>query len=191
MSRPRVTGAVFDELYAERADPWDFETSAYEAAKYERTIAALAGRRYGRALELGCSIGVLTERLAARTDDLLAVDVADAAVQRARERLAGTPHVTVERREIPEAWPDGPWDLIVCSEVLYYLDPPAFDAALDAIGRTLQPGGSVLAVHWRPATRTYPLTGDEVHALLAERLGSPAWSERTDHYVLDRFERPA
>ena len=49
----------FDRLYAERPDPWDFETSAYEHAKYDATLAALDDRRYATGLEVGCSMTVV------------------------------------------------------------------------------------------------------------------------------------
>jgi SAM-dependent methyltransferase len=189
--RRRLRAPEFDRLYAADPDPWDFATSPYERAKYDATIRALDGRRFARGLELGCSIGVLTERLAAHCDDLLAVDLADAALTQARARLADLPHVRVERREIPEEFPAGPFGLIVASEVLYYLDDPALEAAVEAIAAALEPGGSLLAVHWRPHTRTYPQRGDDVHARLAA-LGWPAGaSERTPRYALDRLDRPA
>jgi len=99
--------------------------------------------------------------------------------------------VSFERGEIPEGFPDGRFDLIVASEVLYYLDDPALEAAVEAIAAALEPGGSLLAVHWRPHTRTYPQRGDDVHARLAA-LGWPAGaSERTPSYALDRLDRPA
>ena len=85
--RPRLTADYFDELYAGDPDPWGFETSAYEQAKYAATIDALEGRRYAGALEIGCSIGVLTARLAEHCDALLAVDAAQAAAD-ARARAA-------------------------------------------------------------------------------------------------------
>ena len=183
--RPRLQAGYFDALYARDADPWDFGTSEYERAKYDATVAALDGRRYARALEVGCSIGVLSERLAGACDELFAVDAAQAAADAARERLGALPHATVECRELPEAFPAGPFELIVCSEVLYYLDEPAFEAMLDAIEQALT--GSLLAVHWRPATETYPLGGDEVHERLAARFGASAYSRCTPEYALDRF----
>jgi cyclopropane fatty-acyl-phospholipid synthase-like methyltransferase len=184
----RLRAGYFDALYAADPDPWDFETSAYERAKYDATVAALGGRRYGSALEIGCSIGVLSERLAEHCDRLLAVDAAEAAARAARARLAGLAHVTVERRELPEQFPDGPFELIVCSEVLYYFDAPAFDAMLDGVAQRLAPRGSLLAVHWRPIAESYPMTGDEVHRRLADRFGPPVRSERTHEYALDRFD---
>jgi hypothetical protein len=75
----------FEARYAANPDPWGFETSAYEHEKYERTLAALGHRHYGRAFEAGCSIGVFTAMLAERCDELLAVDIAQAAVDSARQ----------------------------------------------------------------------------------------------------------
>jgi SAM-dependent methyltransferase len=181
----RVAPAFFNDLYATNPDPWDFETSPYEAAKYDATIHALEGRRFACGLEIGCSIGVLTARLAAHTDTLLAIDVAEAALEKARDRI---PEVDFERREVPEEFPDGAYDLIVVSEVLYYLDAPAFDATLNAIERTLLPHGVLLAVHWRPRAERYPFTGDEVHERLRQRFGPPAYTRQTDKYDLDRFD---
>jgi predicted TPR repeat methyltransferase len=186
--RPRLRPAFFDELYAGDPDPWKFLTSEYETAKYKATIDALQGRRFDQGLELGCSIGVLTQRLAERCTQLTAIDVSEQALEHARAR---NPRVTVELREIPEQFPHGPFDLIVASEVLYYLDVPAFNRTVDAIRRTLVPGGALLAVHWRHPTKLYPLLGDEVHERLRDRLRWPAGvHHRTADYVLERFDRP-
>jgi predicted TPR repeat methyltransferase len=179
----RLRAAFFDAIYAQDRDPWKFETSAYERAKYDATIAALQGEHFANGLEIGCSIGVLTQRLATHVDDLLAIDVAEAALDRAHAREL--PNVAFELREVPEEFPDGAYDLIVISEVMYYLDAPAFDATCDAIERTLD--GVLLAVHWRPEAPRYPLTGDQVHERLRARFGPPTLSRREDKYNLDRF----
>jgi len=185
----RLGREYFEGLYAESGDPWDFETSEYERKKYERTLEALGGRHFGRALEAGASIGVFTELLADRCDELLAVDVSEQAVAAARERLSGRRRVRVERRTLPEEMPDGPFDLIVASEVLYYFTREEMLATLEAFERELAPGGALLAVHWRRETRTYPLQGDEVHELLTEntRLQNTKTIAEQD-YRLDLFE---
>ena len=164
----RLRREYFEELYAESGDPWNFETSEYERNKYRRTLEVLGERRFERALEAGASIGVFTEMLAGRCDELLAVDVSERAVVAARERLSDHKHVVVERCTLPEEMPGGPFDLIVASEVLYYFPREEMLAVLQAFERELARGGALLAVHWRRETRTYPLQGDEVHELLAQ-----------------------
>lgn len=187
--RTRLGREYFEGLYDASPDPWGFETSPYERAKYERTLSALGERRFRQALEVGASIGVFTEMLAPRCDALLAVDVSEKAVAVARERLAPYPHVTVERRTLPEEMPAGPFDLILASEVLYYLTREEALGALRAFEDALSPGGALLAVHWRPQTKTYPLQGDEVHELLrAHTRLSPTFGVAEPEYRLDLFE---
>ena len=86
-----MSAEYFDELYRADPDPWDLATSDYERRKYAVTIDALDGRRFARALEIGCSIGVLTERLAPWCDDLLAVDAAPRAVEAAEKSKGPSP----------------------------------------------------------------------------------------------------
>ena len=188
----RLGREYFEELYAESHDPWNFETSEYERDKYRRTLEVLGDRHFERALEAGASIGVFTEMLAGRCDELLAVDVSERAVAAARERLTGRGHVIVERRTLPEEMPSGPFDLIVASEILYYYTREEMLATLRAFERELARGGVLLAVHWRRETRTYPLQGDEVHELLLEyaRLHNKQTIYEPD-YRLDLFEVPA
>jgi predicted TPR repeat methyltransferase len=187
--RERLDREYFDELYARSYDPWDFETSEYERNKYERTLSVLTRRRYRRALEVGCSIGVFTAMLAPVCDELVAVDVSEKAITIARERLADFPNVRIELRTLPEETPQGPFDLIVASEVLYYWPEDVMLSSLRRFEEVLAPSGSLLAVHWRKETKTYPLQGDEVHDLLLEhtRLASTTTIVEPE-YRLDLFE---
>lgn len=187
--RERLGREYFDELYARSRDPWGFETSEYERNKYVRTLSVLAQRRYRRALEVGCSIGVFTAMLTPQCDELLAVDVSEAALTVARQRLADFPNVRLELRSMPEETPQGPFDLVVASEVMYYWPEDVMLSALGRFEEVLAPGGSLLAVHWRKETKTYPLQGDEVHDLL---LGHTRLANTTTivepEYRLDLFE---
>lgn len=190
--RGRLGREYFDKLYARSRDPWSFETSEYERNKYEQTLSVLAGRRYRYALEVGCSIGVFTAMLAPLCDELLAVDVSEKAIAVAKERLADLPNVRVELRTLPEETPQGPFDLVVASEVLYYWPKEVMLSALRCFEEALAPGGSLLAVHWRKETKTYPLQGDEVHDLLLEhtRLANTTTIVEPE-YRLDLFEDKA
>jgi cyclopropane fatty-acyl-phospholipid synthase-like methyltransferase len=187
--RERLGREYFDELYAQSRDPWSFETSEYERNKYEQTLSVLARRRYRRVLEVGCSIGVFTAMLAPLCNELLAVDVSEKAIAVARQRLADFPNVRVELRTLPEETPQGPFDLVVASEVLYYWPKEVMLSALRRFEEVLAPGGSLLAVHWRKETKTYPLQGDEVHDLLLEHTRlADATSIIEAEYRLDLFE---
>ncbi len=115
--RPRQSDArIFRRrVYRANADPWNFASSPYEAAKYRATLEALPRERYTNAFEAGCSIGVLTAQLAPRCERLLCIDLSEAALAQARERCAALPQVRFERRMLPGEFPmaDGPFDLIV------------------------------------------------------------------------------
>src|SRR5579859_5981551 len=87
--RPRVAASFFEDLYERSEDPWSFATSEYERQKYAHTLSSLGARRFARALECGCSIGVFTELLASATEELVAIDVSERALARARRRLHG------------------------------------------------------------------------------------------------------
>lgn len=166
-----LPGAFFDATYDRREDPWGFADRWYEARKRAVTLAALPDARYGSALEVGCSIGVLTAALAPRCDALTALDVSPAAVRRAGTRLAGSPHVTVAVGDVTGDVADGPFDLVVLSEVGYYLTRASLRQVLAKLCSVLAPGGTLLACHWRHPVQQYPLTGDDVHRILAAEVG--------------------
>lgn len=152
--------AYFEEMFAGTADPWGFETSPYEHAKYDRTVAALGGRRYRNALEIGCANGVLTQRLAGHCDALLALDVSQTALAAAANRCAALGAVRFERMSFPKETPDRmTFDLIVLSEVAYYWDDADLALASRRLLDLLAPGGDLILVHWTGET-DYPQTGD-------------------------------
>ena len=132
-------------------DPWDLEASPFERAKYEAQLELLdaGGRRYGRALEIGCAAGMFTRQLAERCASVLALDIAGPAIALARSRTAAA---NVEYRVANimhwDAELDGDWDLVVLAETLYYLGwlYPFFDVAWLAhrLHQGTRPGGRLL-----------------------------------------------
>jgi cyclopropane fatty-acyl-phospholipid synthase-like methyltransferase len=190
MSGAHMTNADFEARYKANPDPWGYETSDYERGKYDATLEACGNGPYNRALELGSSIGVFSARLAPRCHSLVTVDAAPSAVADARRRLAGVPSVQVLRGAIPEAIPAGSFDLVVASEILYYLEPDKLGATLARLRDVLATHGRLVAVHWRPSGDERPFTAAEVHGLV-RRQGwlSPVLSAPTDDYLLDVLER--
>lgn len=182
----------FEDMFQNTADPWDLESSAYEQAKYDRSIAALNDRIYGLGFEVGCAKGVLTARLAAQCHALLAVDVSDTALEAARLRCAEWEHVSFGRMAFPQQTPAGAaFDLIVLSEVVYYWDDCDIARAGAWIAEHLAPGGDVLLVHWTGDT-DYPQSGDEAVSKMRAALGGGIYAvrvERQARYRLDLWRK--
>lgn len=155
--------AYFDAIYQEE-DPFQYRTRWYEARKRALTLASLPQAHYLRAWELGCSNGVLTAALAPRCAQLLATDISEDAVAAARTTLAAHTQVTVERAQHPQDWPEGRFDLIVVSELGYYLDAAEMQAMAARLAASLDPQGVLIACHWRPPFVQARCSTDFVHA---------------------------
>ena len=172
----------FDRLYAADADPWGFASRWYEQRKYALTMAALPDPTYRRGVEVGGSIGVLTAQLAARCRDLVSVEASAAALDVARERVPA--NVDLRLGSVPDDWPAGSYDLVVLSEVGYYLDRGDLRRLLDLVARDALPGATILACHWRHPAPDYPLTGDQVHEEIRRRWPRVSLIEEED-FLLD------
>lgn len=167
----------FDDLYAASEDPWHFKARWYESRKRALTLACLPRPRYTNAYEPGCANGELSAALAERCDRLLISDGAAAAVALAARRVAAHPHVRVVQAWVPDDWPDERFDLIVLSELAYYLKAPALASLARQARASLLPGGHLVACHWRHPIAGCPLQGDAVHAVVAQACALPqVWS---------------
>ena len=177
----------FDALYNDNTDPWQYQTRWYEKRKRNICLAVLPQAQYSNAIELGCGNGVFSELLAHRCRALVSIDSNNKAVQLAQQRLAGTLHVRVIQGIIPDiflilkdellhAYPPSnhspankpPFDLIVISEILYYLSPKNIDTVIAWIRQNLAIGGTLLCCHWRYDIDGFAMTGESVHQRLQE-----------------------
>jgi SAM-dependent methyltransferase len=140
---------AFDQQYRDHPDPFGPSAHPHELWKQDEQLAALGGRRYRRGLEVGCSQGSFTGRLADRCDELVAVDISGVAVERARRSLSDRPDVSVERMSVPFEFPEGDFDVVVCSDVLYYWERSVVDNGLECLVDHLRPGGELLLMHYR------------------------------------------
>jgi LmbE family N-acetylglucosaminyl deacetylase/SAM-dependent methyltransferase len=189
--RARDAEAVFDALHRSAADPWNYQDSWYEQRKRSLTLAALPEQKYDAGLEAGCSIGTLSAELAQRCGRFLAVDASGTAVARAGERLARFPGAEARQLTLPDQWPAGSFDLVVVSELGYYLAAAELEALFARISASILPGGTLLLCHWRHPVSGWELDGDAVHALARSRLGWPsAGVYRERDFVLETFIVP-
>lgn len=182
--------SYFTRKYANDPDPWRFASSTYEREKYAASLATLRSGRYRNALEVGCSIGVLTRKLADHCDRLVAVDAARPALNQARERCVGLTNVSFAEAYVPRDWPEGIFDLVVLSEVLYYLNESDLRTLVTCVERSCSPDASLLLVHWTGLT-DYPLSGDAAANLFireTRHFAKVTLQRRTVQYRLDRLE---
>lgn len=176
--------AGFDDLYRHADDPWSVGQRWYERRRAELIMAMLPKPRFDRAFEPGCSIGMLSEQLASRCEELICADVVPAAVHAARQRLrARSAGASVEVRCAGiEDWPAGSFDLIVFSELAYYLSDESFAGFLTSAAASLRPGGVVLAAHWRHPVPGGYRSAESAHAALA---GIDGWTRHASYRDAD------
>lgn len=185
-----MDAAEFEARYRAAIDPWGYTDSAYERAKYVATLRACGPGPLASALELAGSIGVFSEMLAPLCRQLATVDVAPTAVRAARTRLAAHPQVEVILGAIPDAIPDRSFDLVVASEILYYLPDQALQDTLSRLELAMLPAARLVAVHWRPPGPERPRDAEAAHAILrAQPWLTLSEFTRTDDYLLDVLVR--
>lgn len=185
-----VADQYFDELFQDNDDPWAFKQRWYERRKRALTLAALPCERYASVFEPGCANGELSAELATRCERLICCDTSARAVELAQQRLAAFEHVNVLHARLPEQWPDARFDLIVFSELGYYLDSEDLERWIDRALDSLTPDGQLLACHWRPNIEGCSLNAEMVHRTLGLRL--PMQKLFTHHepdFLLDIWSR--
>ncbi|MEH2162684.1 MAG: SAM-dependent methyltransferase [Nostoc sp.] len=140
---------IFEMTFAIGSDPWKY-TSHYQQAKYQQTLKLLPAIPIKLALEIGCAEGYLTSTLADRVELLIAADISQIALNRAALscRSHGQENICFQRLDLnQDSLPRG-CDLIVCSEVLYYISgQTALCAVAHKLADALVPGGYLLTTH--------------------------------------------
>lgn len=142
-----IDPAGFEALFRANPDPWNYATSRFEAYKRTILLRACGPNIRGRALELACANGETTRALAPKCLRLLALDVSPTAVGEASRRLAGMETVTTRQALLPADLPRQPFDLIVVSELLYYLSASDSERLIVSLARSTAPGGRVVLLH--------------------------------------------
>jgi SAM-dependent methyltransferase len=184
------SAAFFEAKYQKKADPWDFSSNDYELRRYDAIISAIAHRRYARAFEPGCSIGVLTERLAAYCDEVYAIDFSPSASAQAQARCARLPQVEVRCAALPEGTPAKDFDLLVLSEIGYYFTAQDWQCVSATLINSIPQGATVLGAHWLGHSQDHRISGNEVHEILLSHASlGIEHTERHPKMRLDRLVR--
>ncbi len=184
----------FERMFALTSDPWGYAAAPAEQRRHDLTLMLMGDAAAGHVLELGAAAGHLTARLAVRAASVVAVEQSAAALAHARARLAGIlrhgPRIDLRQGRVPDTLPDGPFDAILLSDMLYYLSLPELARLADGLAARLAPGGALIMVNTLVETDA-PLSGPgarlAMQALLPDFLTTR--SVTTGLAILDRLER--
>jgi cyclopropane fatty-acyl-phospholipid synthase-like methyltransferase len=168
--------------------------SDYEQKRYDTILQALPLARYRHGFEPGCSIGMLTTKLAQRCDQILALDFAPTAISEAKRRNSTLANVEFRCGSLPEALidSDGPFDLIVFAEIGYYFAPIALQALAAKLATRLVDGGDFLVEHWTGKSADHVLDGNQTHQLIDTALGWPQQQHvHENEFLLSCWRKPA
>jgi predicted TPR repeat methyltransferase len=119
------------------------------------------------------------------------VDLVDTVLDRARRDAGYVSNIIFERMEVPREWPKGDFDLIVLSEVLYYLSPSDLERTADLAAGALTPDGVIILVNWLGTTAA-PHSGDEAAEAFIRAMqpvAAPVLQTRAPLYRLDMLAR--
>ena len=176
----------FDELFRFDADPWQTRTRWYEVRRRALLLASLPHERYERACEPGCGAGETSAALAQRCDVVIASDASAQAVRQARRRVTAFENVRIAQARMPRDWPEGHFDLIVVSELGYYLSSDELGRLAEACRSSLMGASTLLACHWRRPEPDMLQRAEDVHAELHRRTGLwTAFHHEDDDFLLD------
>ena len=174
------TNAGFDRLYRESPDPWGTTTRWYERRKRALLLASLPRARYESVYEAGCGTGHITAELSARATHVVASDASTRALAVARAAIGCADNVSLERHRLPDDWPDRAFDLIVLSEIVYFVDDDDCERIARAARASAGASGTVVACDWRLPIAGFGHDGEQAHRRFEKALALPRLFEYLD-----------
>ena len=181
----------FDAPHQE-ADPWGYERHWYEKRRRALIAAMLPCDQLGRVLEIGCSTGLITQLLAARAEQVLAVDISAKAIELAREKLRGVANVQLQHADITQQWPGPAFDQVLLCDVAYYLEAAQLRQLARNIRAHAPAHGVVLLAHWRHGFAQVVTPTEAAHQLFGAELGWHALARYADEDLwIDVWSRAA
>lgn len=174
-------------LYAETDDPWNFRDSAYEAERFISVAQALPRQRYGAALEIGCGNGELARCIAPRCESYTGIDAVPTALDAARLAVPSARFVEdfIPCR-LPQPVGQPGYDLVLLSEILYFLDRPSIAKIAEDLDRD-HSAADIVTVVWRGETG-HALSGeDAVAAFIRASRRRSRTVRQTKLYRIDLF----
>ena len=141
----RERAAEYDEWFERRGmfdygEEWNVRWR-HEVAEVSSALETFAP--LGRVLELACGTGWWTERLAAASSSVTAVDASDETIAIARARV---PSARFVRADIFDWEPDETYDFVFFSFWISHVPAERFQGFWKLVDRALAPGGRVFLI---------------------------------------------
>lgn len=166
----------FDRLYTFSHDPFENEASSYEQAKLDLIFQFLFLEPYKLLMDMGCGTGAMTVQLAKKVKQTIGIDFSQEAIAIARQRYGNTPNLDFVVANLSEYKPSSKADVIVASEVLYYIrrnSKQEFEKVVRNIASLVLPGGKLIVSHM--ASDSAMIQDLESHFRVIDRKESKDW----------------
>lgn len=183
----------FERKFAADPDPWKTWSSSFEQMKRRNLRHMVGTGRHGRVLEVAAGNGSNTSMLASRALRLTATEGTASGAELTARAVSGVPRTTVLQLDLAMPFPGPRYDLIVISEVLYYLDARTLSVLANNVANTLQPGGALVLAHHTAFFDDAQRSGADIHDLFLRRIRLPLTPDRelrARRYRMIRARRP-
>lgn len=138
---------TFFEFKYIKKDPYLTTIDEKEIIKLEKSFDLVKDSRYKNILDIGCGEGYLVEKLIPLADRIVALDISKLALQRAEKRIRKDAHIDFIQKDILKYKPGENFDLIICSEILYYLQLEDVKTIAGKLIEWISPNGKLLLVN--------------------------------------------
>lgn len=129
----------FNQMYT-KANPWKFDNTIKDISRSATLIDLIKYGHFTKGLDIGCGEGVFTSRVSEYVDSIDAFDISENAIKRAQAKY-GNDKIKFYTQDVREFTPNNKYDLIVCLEMLYYLEKIEQKNVLDKISKSLDCSG--------------------------------------------------
>jgi 2-polyprenyl-3-methyl-5-hydroxy-6-metoxy-1,4-benzoquinol methylase len=178
----------FERKYRFAADPW----AATSRSDYYEALRGFIRRWKSQCdsiLDCGCGEGYFTSQLQQFSENVHGIDVSRTAIERARKQYPGGHWHTCDLRDISRLdFSPGRFDLIICSQVLYYFSWSEATTFLSELEELLSSGG-LLCVAANCSGGNY-FTPSELRALVEESFEVVGEQPFEHHLFLAAVRRP-
>ncbi len=141
----------FKSIYATESDPWNIGNA--DSDRYNLYVDLITQNATGheKILDIGCGFGAFLARFQGTFNKLVGVELSAEAVAKGKERFPFIQFIPGSADELAGILPeDSSYDLIVCSDVIYYLNERGKHRLLRSIAERLSPDGIAFIAAWCP-----------------------------------------